>query len=351
MCRTELERWIIEQLKPEETTSAELLYERMASQSGGSLPVIYRPVDPMRPGDWHDEALCAAFAHAMAGAARILDLGPGDGWPSLRIAHAVGEIVGVDPSPRRVRVQRENARRLRIRNARFLKMDALDLDFEDESFDGVVAASVVEQTGDSDSALREVFRVLRPGGVFMMVFEDYASYFGERGGDEALWFEAGDEPALFYVAREKDPPSERWYGLFLKEPPGELAALEPTPERMRGLERGASGPPPPEWADPGFLERVRPAVTRAATYSLEHLSSETLSERLLGIGFADAGFFDHRMEPVQRFVRAAEASGTLERMAPVFKSVCSTLGAAAVDGAGPPPGDVVIVRKPGGAFG
>jgi SAM-dependent methyltransferase len=351
MRHTDLERWIIEHLAPETTTSADLLYERMESQSGASLPVIYRPIDPMRVGDWHDEALCAAFAYAMEGADRVLDLGPGDGWPSLRIAHTVGEVVGIDPSPRRVRVQGENARRLGIRNARFVEMNALELDFDDGSFDGVVAASVVEQTGDPDRALREVFRVLRPDGVLMMIFEDYASYFCSNDGDEALWFEPGDDPALFYVVREKSPPSERWYALFVKETNGELASLEPTPERLRGLARGASGPPPPERADVGFLERLRPSILRAATYSLEHLSSDTLAARLERIGFTDAAFFDHRMQPVRRFFDGARDSGTLPRLAPMFASICATLGAAAVDAAGPPPGDVVIAKKPGGASG
>ncbi len=351
MHRTAIEQWVIEHLAPEPTTSAALLYERMASQSGESLPVIYRPVDPTRPGDWHDEALCAAFAHAMGGAERVLDLGPGDGWPSLRIAHAVGEIVGIDPSPRRVRVQSENARRLGIRNARFLEMDALDLEFEDASFDGVVAASVVEQTGDPGRALEEVFRVLRPGGVFMMVFEDYGTYFASRDGDEALWFEPGDEPVLFYVVREKEPPAERWYALFLREVGERLGALKPRPEEMKSLERGASGPPPQEWVDVGFFEELRPSLTRAATYALEHLSSDTLTDRLERIGFADAAFFDHRMEPVRRFVRGAQESGTLPRLAPMFESICRTLGEAAVDGAGPPPGDVAITKKPGGASG
>ncbi|MBD3366936.1 MAG: methyltransferase domain-containing protein [Candidatus Eisenbacteria bacterium] len=348
---TVIERWIREHLNPEESTSAALLYERMESQSGGSLPVIYRPLDPMRPGDWHDEALCGAFAYAMDGADRVLDLGPGDGWPSLRIAHAVGEIVGIDPSPRRVGVQRENARRLGVRNARFMEMNALDLAFEDAGFDGVVAASVLEQTGDPDRALHEVFRVLRPGGVFMMVFEDYAACFASDDGDEALWFEPDDEPVLFYVVREKEPPSERWYAFFVNGPGEKLATLTPTPERMRGLERGASGPPPPPWAGVDFFEELRRSITRTATYCLEHLSSETLTDRLERVGFADAVFFDHRMEPVRRFVCGAQESGTLPRLAPMFESICRTLGQAAVDGAGSPPGDVVITRRPGGASG
>ena len=47
-------------------------------------------------------------------------------------------------------------------------MDALQLEFEDESFDGVFSSSSIEHFGDFHDVRRgveEIFRVLRPGGV------------------------------------------------------------------------------------------------------------------------------------------------------------------------------------------
>ncbi|MFH1690062.1 MAG: hypothetical protein ABIE42_07460, partial [Candidatus Eisenbacteria bacterium] len=86
--RTDIERWIISELGPKPSTTADLAYERMESQSGECLPVIYQPLDHTKRGHWHDEALIAAFAEAVRGARTVLDVGPGDGWPSLRMAGA-----------------------------------------------------------------------------------------------------------------------------------------------------------------------------------------------------------------------------------------------------------------------
>jgi SAM-dependent methyltransferase len=43
--------------------------------------------------------------------------------------------------------------------------DALDLPFPDDTFDRVIASEVLEHVGDDQRALRELFRVLQPGGV------------------------------------------------------------------------------------------------------------------------------------------------------------------------------------------
>ncbi len=43
--RTELEHWILSNLTPSPSTTAELMYERMESQSGRCLPVLYEPLD------------------------------------------------------------------------------------------------------------------------------------------------------------------------------------------------------------------------------------------------------------------------------------------------------------------
>ncbi|MDK2930882.1 MAG: arsenite methyltransferase [Bacillota bacterium] len=64
---------------------------------------------------WIDRGQILDFLFATRGEGkRLLDFGPGDGWPSLGVARLAGEVVGVDASARRVEVCVENARCLGI---------------------------------------------------------------------------------------------------------------------------------------------------------------------------------------------------------------------------------------------
>jgi SAM-dependent methyltransferase len=354
--RTEIERWILRELAPEPSTTAELSYERMESQSGECLAVIYQPLDGRRRAHWHDVALVSAFVRALEGASVVLDVGPGDGWPSLRFADRFEHVVGIDPSPRRVTVQKRNAARLGITNVEFREMDALSLAFEDASFGGVAAASSIEQTGDPPRALAEVFRVLEPGGALAMVFEDYGTYFSGSAGDEELWTEAGEgECTLFYQARTKDPPRETKYGIFLDRDglvrapdiARTIERLEQDPVRLENLGEDTSGPLRPKDLGVAFLESLRPLVVSAKYFELLHLTSATLDAVLRDVGFVDVRHLDHRLPALRAVFDAAESAGRLDDLSSAFPLVCELLGAASVDRAAPGPGDFAIARKPG----
>jgi ubiquinone/menaquinone biosynthesis C-methylase UbiE len=339
--RTDIERWILSTHTPARSTSAELMYERMESQSGERLPVLYEPLDHTKRSHWHDEALIGAFAHAMGDASTVLDVGPGDGWPALRIADRFKRVVGIDPSPRRVRVQRENAERLGITNVEFLEMDVTSMTFADRSFGGVVAASSIEQSEDPERALREVFRVLEEGGAFAMVFEDYESCLGEIEGDEELWGELSDDEAVvFYKCRRRSPPRETWYGLFLQRDalPSE-DGLEARLEDLRIVSPGGAGLE--------LLNTLSPLVTEARCFELGHLTSSAVDALLTAIGFVDVRHTDHRMPELLAFFDAASAAGKLGSSGPVFDAVAEVFGISAVERAGEGPGDFVIARKPG----
>jgi len=62
----------------------------------------------------------------------------------------------------------------RRENLKFMKMDALDLDFPDESFDAVTCVSSIEHFGGPENykrAASEIARVLKPGGVAALTTE------------------------------------------------------------------------------------------------------------------------------------------------------------------------------------
>jgi ubiquinone/menaquinone biosynthesis C-methylase UbiE len=93
----------------------------------------------------------------------VLDLGTGTGIASreLREVMSPGSIIcGVD-------VSREMLLEARRSGLGLLAVaDALQLPFAKESFDLVIASFVLSHLQDTDAAMREVLRVLRPGGCF-----------------------------------------------------------------------------------------------------------------------------------------------------------------------------------------
>ena len=133
--------WIEQKLKPKLCNSEEFFYDEMESQSDYCLPIIYQPFDVNKRSHWKDRGSLFDYLFSTEGEAkRLLDFGPGDGWPSLIVAPFVSKVVGVEGSHRRIKVCSENAKRIGISNAKFIYVKpGNSLPFEDNSFDGVMA--------------------------------------------------------------------------------------------------------------------------------------------------------------------------------------------------------------------
>jgi 2-polyprenyl-3-methyl-5-hydroxy-6-metoxy-1,4-benzoquinol methylase len=90
--------------------------------------------------------------------ARVLEVGCGMGEFAQRVATELGvEVKAIDLSPRMVELAR-------ARGIDAEPGDVQQLQFADGEFDCVVANWVLYHVPDLDSALREIVRVLRPGG-------------------------------------------------------------------------------------------------------------------------------------------------------------------------------------------
>ncbi len=95
-----------------------------------------------------------------------LDLGCSAGLYTRNLARKLGDrgdVVGIDISPSMLK---EAARRAREVGAgpSFARTDAENLQFADASFSGVVCGGTLNELGDPARALREIRRVLEPGG-------------------------------------------------------------------------------------------------------------------------------------------------------------------------------------------
>ena len=106
----------------------------------------------------------------------VLDVGCGTGRLALRasdIVGASGRIFGLDPSLPRVRIAESKLKGLALDNVRFMQGQAEDLGlFSDNSFDHVYYSSVFHWIEDKGAALKEAYRVLKPGGKIGMTTGD-----------------------------------------------------------------------------------------------------------------------------------------------------------------------------------
>ncbi|NVM45273.1 MAG: class I SAM-dependent methyltransferase [Candidatus Lokiarchaeota archaeon] len=112
---------------------------------------------------------------------RILDVGCGTGRTAIQIAKTLengGHLYGIDIYSKLAIPG--NALHTVINNARIEKVEekttfsygtAIDIPFEDESFDIINASSVLHEVHDpngQDKAIQEILRVLKPGGYFYL---------------------------------------------------------------------------------------------------------------------------------------------------------------------------------------
>jgi SAM-dependent methyltransferase len=108
-------------------------------------------------------------------AAQVLEIGCGTGAVSRALAQrpSVAQVTGVDPSA--VFIARARALAEGIPNLCFEEGDGQSLSFDANTFDVVVAHTVMSHIPEPERLLAEAFRVLRPRG-WLAVFEgDYAT--------------------------------------------------------------------------------------------------------------------------------------------------------------------------------
>lgn len=106
------------------------------------------------------------FASYLTGGAKILDVGCGAGIPVTKFLVQHGfEVTGIDFSEEMLKLARKN-----VPNAKFIQRDMTEMDFEANSFDGLVAFySIIHVPKEEHFSLFQSFhRILRPEGIVLL---------------------------------------------------------------------------------------------------------------------------------------------------------------------------------------
>jgi arsenite methyltransferase len=114
----------------------------------------------------------SAVAHIDARPGQVcLDLGSGRGTDVLRLAEKVlpgGHAYGVDITDKMLETARSTARKLGVTNVTFLRAELAHLPLGGASVDWVTSNCVLNHAADKRAVWREIARVLKPGGRFVV---------------------------------------------------------------------------------------------------------------------------------------------------------------------------------------
>ncbi len=101
---------------------------------------------------------------ALLEGAHLLEVGCGMGFDSVEFLRRGVRVTATDLTSKAVELTRRHFEILGLEAEAVEVESVLDLSFPDATFDAVWANGVLHATGDTRGALREIHRVLRPGG-------------------------------------------------------------------------------------------------------------------------------------------------------------------------------------------
>lgn len=165
---------------------------------------------------------------------RCLDLGCGRGNDVLRLAQQLGDTghaYGVDITETMLEKARRTAEKLGIGNASFIRADLAALPLEDAEVDWVTSNCVLNHAADKAAVWREIARVLKPGGRFV-VSDIYAA--------APIAEEYGNDPEAVAECWAGAIPKAEYLAAIAAAGLGNVAVLEESAPYVKGKAQVAS---------------------------------------------------------------------------------------------------------------
>lgn len=101
----------------------------------------------------------------------ILDIGSGGGldvFLASKKVGAKGKVIGLDMTEQMINRAKRNAKKGKYNNVEFKLGEAEDLPVKDNSTDLVMSNCVINLAPDKEKVYREIYRILKPGGRFVV---------------------------------------------------------------------------------------------------------------------------------------------------------------------------------------
>lgn len=158
---------------------------------------MVRTLDTQARAIWPQERLLLKRVFSRAGL-HVLDVGCGTGEIASRIAMEFSpeHVLGIDLAENHTTLAKERFKNLD--KLSFRKGDATRMPFEPDTFDVALCRHMLQAVPDATAVIREMIRVVKPGGWLYVLAEDYGmlffhptkydtdEFFGSYGGKAAL---------------------------------------------------------------------------------------------------------------------------------------------------------------------
>lgn len=129
-------------------------WDKHAKNYDKSMSLLGRPIPRM----------VQLAGEATRGLGRVLEVAAGTGLVTPALAASAAAVVATDYSPQMVSALERRVRDAGVSNVRCEQADLYALQYDDGSFDAVVAANVLHLVPDLQGALASLRRVVKPGG-------------------------------------------------------------------------------------------------------------------------------------------------------------------------------------------
>lgn len=177
---------------------------------------------------------------------RVLEIGCGMGYHAELLARAGADLTTVDLSPTSVEATR---RRFELKGlkADIRQMDAEALEFEDGTFDAVWSWGVIHHSSRTATILREIRRVLKPGGragimvysldsmsAYVSIMRSYVlGFWRGRQLDEVLWAHSDGYSARHYTKDQWSDMARLFFEVEDLRLCGQDSDVVPLPRQLR----------------------------------------------------------------------------------------------------------------------